>query len=203
MEESIKTVTNVNEKANAITYNWQRYSRAKEAGFYYECLWILYGFAEDRTKAFFYYLGFTSEKKQSSVTGRKKIKAQVRSIYSMKPEEKNYGFNSFAGKLQRMIELIDWVRTDDGEMSDYQKAIKRAIGPLAFDDSFRDSLLYLNNTWRDMRNQLTHALMNKDPDAATETVQKLVKNGYPAIRKIDDAVKRLKKKEIRRKFNIQ
>ena len=121
----------------------------------------------------------------------------------MKPEEKNYGFNSFAGKLQRMIELIDWVRTDDGEMSDYQKAIKRAIGPLAFDDSFRDSLLYLNNTWRDMRNQLTHALMNKDPDAATETVQKLVKNGYPAIRKIDDAVKRLKKKEIRRKFNIQ
>ncbi len=70
----IKTVADNNEKGISYKENLKRYGKADKSGFYLECLWILYAMLEDRTSAFLYYLGFTSNQNREAVTGSKKIK---------------------------------------------------------------------------------------------------------------------------------
>ncbi len=61
-------------KGNSYRENFKRYKKAKESEFYLECLWILYAMIEDRSSAFLYYIGLTSESKRASSTGRKNLK---------------------------------------------------------------------------------------------------------------------------------
>lgn len=201
-QNMIKSVDNNNEKYLSYKENIKRYNKAKISEFYFECIWILYAMIEDRTSAFLYYLGFTSENKRNSVTGCKKIKHQVRQILNMKNDEK-YKFDSLFGKLSRIEQLVAWSSEDLYDIYPYQKDIKYIIKKILEDESFIKSIRYLNNEWRNKRNQLMHALFNKKYDEAIEELKPLVENGYNAVRKIDSSVKQLKKAEIRKKYKIR
>ncbi|MBR6698396.1 MAG: hypothetical protein IKL73_09095 [Lachnospiraceae bacterium] len=61
----------------------------------------------------------------------------------------------------------------------------------------------MNTEWRDKRNQLTHALFNKRPEKVNNELKSLVDKGYTAVRDLDNAVAKLKKEKIRRRFKIQ
>ena len=124
-------------------------------------------------------------------------------MLNMDPAENRYGFDSFGGKLLAIEKLTAWSIEQEKELTDYQKAVKKAFRHLSDNESFPASVEYLNTTWRDMRNQLTHALMNKDPQAAQASVRELVNDGYTAVRCIDNAAKYLRSKGIREKFRIK
>ncbi len=201
----IKTVENSKDKELSYRENFKRYNRAKAFGFYFECLWILYAMLEDRTSAFLYYLGFTSAEKRSSVVGNKKIKMQIRTIFNMTDDGAQnikYKFDTISGKLLRIHQVVVWSGTDTGEITDYQKVVKKAVAHLKSDKDFLDSLAYLNNEWRDKRNQLIHALFNKDPDTVGAELLPVVEKGYKAVRILDNAISRLKREKIRERFTI-
>lgn len=199
----IKTVADNTEKGLSYKENFKRYNKAKASEFYLECLWILYAMLEDRTSAFLYYLGFTSDKKRSSATGSKKIKQQVRQILQMTENNAKYKFDTISGKLSRIAEVITWSKTVDGEISDYQIAVKNAVNIISDNEDFISALAYLNDEWRDKRNQLTHSLFNKDPDTVITELKSLIEKGYIAVRVFDNAVAQLKKEKIRNQFKIQ
>ena len=68
--------------------------------------------------------------------------------------------------------------------------------------NFISALTYLNDEWRDKRNQLTHSLFNKDPDTVIAELKSLIEKGYIAVRVFDNAVAQLKKEKIRNRFKI-
>lgn len=199
----IKTVADNIEKGLSYKENFKRYNKAKASEFYLECLWILYAMLEDRTSAFLYYLGFTSDKKRSSATGSKKIKQQVRQILQMTENNAKYKFDTISGKLSRITYVITWSKNVDGEISDYQIAVKKAVKFISDNEDFISSLTYLNDEWRDKRNQLTHSLFNKDPYTVIDELKSLIEKGYIAVRVFDNAVAQLKKEKIRNRFKIQ
>lgn len=199
----IKTVADNKEKGLSYKENFKRYKKAKESEFYLECLWILYAMLEDRTSSFLYYLGFTGEKKRSSATGNKRIKPQIRRILHMVEPNEKYRFDSISGKLSRIIEVIEWSKIPDEETTDYQSAIRKAVKNLADNEDLRKALDYLNDEWRDKRNQLTHSLFNKDPDTVVAELRPLVEKGYVAVRVLDSSISQLKKEKIRIRFRIQ
>lgn len=199
----IKTVADNIEKGLSYKENFKRYNKAKASEFYLECLWILYAMLEDRTSAFLYYLGFTSDKKRSSAAGSKKIKQQVRQILQMTENNAKYKFDTISGKLSRITDVITWSKNVDGEISDYQIAVKKAVKFISDNEDFISSLTYLNDEWRDKRNQLTHSLFNKDPDTVIDELKSLIEKGYIAVRVFDNAVAQLKKEKIRNRFKIQ
>ena len=199
----IKTVADNVEKGLSYSKNLKRYKKAKNEKFYLECLWILYAMLEDRSSAFLYYLGFTSDKKRMSATGTKKIKKQIRQILQMVEKNDKYKFDTISGKLSRMADVIAWSKTVDNDISDYQAAIKKAVENLSYNEDFIDALTYLNGEWRDKRNQLTHSLFNKDPDSAIAELKLLIEKGYIAVRILDNAVAELKKARIRNQFKIR
>ena len=56
---------------------------------------------------------------------------------------------------------------------------------------------YLEGEWRDKRNQLMHALFNKNPEAMYSELLLLVEQGYQAARQLDNAVRFVKRAKIR------
>ena len=111
----IKTVADNTEKGLSYKENFKRYNKAKASEFYLECLWILYAMLEDRTFAFLYYLGFTSDKKRSSATGSKKIKQQVRQILQMTENNAKYKFNTIYHYIYRRYSIMEikWLDNND------------------------------------------------------------------------------------------
>lgn len=201
--QAIKIVADNQEKYISYQKNFIRYKKAKASGFYLECAWILYAMLEDRASAFLYHIGFTSEEKRTSITHSKKIKKQIRSILGMADEKEKYKFETISGKLLRINGAIAWSVKANGEITDYQKSIKKVLIKLANDEAFMATLKYLDNEWRDSRNQLTHALFNKDPETVSFILLPFIEGGYKAIRALDSAVDKLKKEKIRKRYKIQ
>ncbi len=199
----IQRVTDNKEKGVSYKENFKRYNKAKASEFYLECLWILYAMIEDRTSSFLYYIGFTSEKNRSSVTGTKKIKKEIREILEIKQQNAKYRFNTLSGKLTRIKELLMWCSKEHETLTDYQKALIKTLKPVADSSDFKNALNYLESEWRDKRNQLTHSLFNKNPNAVFAELLPLVENGYTAARKLDATIREIKKASIRLKFKIQ
>ena len=200
---TIKVVADNAEKGNSYRENLKRYNKANASGFYLECLWILYAMLEDRTSAFLYYLGFTSEQKRNKATGSKKIKSEVRRIFHITDSNAKYKFDTISGKLSRIEEVLLWGMETDSNVSDYQAAVKIAVLKIASDSKTQDAFTYLNNEWRDKRNQLTHSLFNKDPNAVVSELKALVEKGYTAVRWLDASVALLKKEKIRDRFKVR
>lgn len=199
----IQKVADNQEKGLSYKENFKRYNKAKASEFYLECIWILYAMIEDRTSSFLYYIGFTSEKKRSSVTGTKKIKKEIRDVLVMEQPNAKYKFDTLSGKLTRIKELLIWCKKDHEDLSDYQKALVKALQPVADNLEFNKALNYLETEWRDKRNQLTHSLFNKDPGAVVAELLPMVENGYVAARQLDATIREIKKSTIRSKFKIQ
>lgn len=199
----IQKVADNQEKGLSYKENFKRYNKAKASEFYLECIWILYAMIEDRTSSFLYYIGFTSEKKRSSVTGTKKIKKEIRDVLVMEQPNAKYKFDTLSGKLTRIKELLIWCKKDHEDLSDYQKALVKALQPVADNLEFNKALNYLETEWRDKRNQLTHSLFNKDPGAVVAELLPMVENGYVAARQLDATIREIKKSAIRSKFKIQ
>ena len=199
----IQRVTDNKEKGVSYKENFKRYNKAKASEFYLECLWILYAMIEDRTSSFLYYIGFTSEKNRSSVTGTKKIKKEIREILEIKQQNAKYRFNTLSGKLTRIKELLMWCSKEHETLTDYQKALIKTLKPVADSSDFKNALNYLESEWRDKRNQLTHSLFNKNPNTVFAELLPLVENGYTAARKLDATIREIKKASIRLKFKIQ
>lgn len=199
----IQKVTDNKEKGVSYKENFKRYNKAKASEFYLECLWILYAMIEDRTSSFLYYIGFTSEKNRSSVTGTKKIKKEIREICGMEQPNAKYKFDTISGKLTRIKELLVWSKMEHETLSDYQQTLEKALRPVADSLEFANALNYLESEWRDKRNQLTHSLFNKNPDAVLAELLPLVENGYAAARQLDAGIREIKKSGIRVKFKIQ
>lgn len=198
----IQRVTDNKEKGNSYKENFKRYNKAKASEFYLECLWILYAMIEDRTSSFLYYIGFTSEKNRSSVTGTRKIKKEIRGILEIEQQNARYKFDTLSGKLTRIKELLVWCKAEHGTSTDYQKALIKVLQPAADSTDFKNALNYLEE-WRDKRNQLTHSLFNKNPEVVFAELLPLVENGYTAARQVDATIREIKKVGIRTKFKIQ
>lgn len=196
----IAVVKSNTEKGYTYQESFKRYKKARDAEFYLECIWILYAIMEDRTSAFLYYLGFTAEKDRSKVTISSKYRPAIRQILNIPEDKVKYNFKKLSGKLSRIEAAIRWGMEPGEGLSAYQQKIKRTVDKLKEKDDLLESVMYLNNEWRDKRNELMHALCNKDYPSVLDELLPLVENGYAAARTVDRAVKELKRAKIREQF---
>lgn len=200
-KQTIKKVEGGKEKGISFSENFKHYNKAKESGFYFECLWILYAMLEDRVSAFLYYLGFTKTDNADQATDCEKIRLQIRQMLNLAENKKKFSIGTLNQKLSKIVDVFAWCDSIEPN-ADYQKAVKKAIQRVSKNQDFLDALKYMKDEWCDKRNQLVHALFNKDPQAVILELQPLVEQGYMAVRKMDNAVKQLKRSKIRERFNI-
>ncbi len=195
----IKSVKTCKEKEMAFRHNMIKYKKAYSCECYLEALWITYSMIEDRTSAFLYYCGFTYAKSKTRVTPSKGIKKSIRKILKMDAIKDKYHFDKLDYKLKAISKIINWNESDEPE-NDYESILKQRIQKI---DCNKELLTEIGD-WKDRRNELIHALFNKNVDDADEQTKKLVDDGYKYMRAIDNCVKSLKRgKNIRQRFHIQ
>ena len=202
-DTTIKIAKDNDQKRQSFAFSFRRYERAMANGFYFEALWILYAMLENRMSALLCHLGFTKKENRQNVTGNQKAKWLVRTILQLPEGKTNYSFNKLSGKIRCVTMALKWAREDKTGLSKYEETVKNTLIHFAEDESFIEALEYLNDKWINMRNQLTHALLNKDLIAASEAAKALAEEGYHPIRVIDNAADYIKNRNIRRRFNIQ
>ena len=198
----IKPVFQNKTKCELYKQNWQRFNRAKESGFYLECMWILYAILEDRSSAFFYHLGFTKTSNRNAVTSGPKLKKQIRQILNMAPNDNNYGFRNIGSKLTRITNVVEW-SCNTVPSTNYQNTVKKVVDRFATNQTFLDAVKYLNENWRAKRNLLTHALLLDDSQGVCQQLVPLIEQGYWAIRELDKVVRAIKRAKIRVKFKLE
>ena len=149
---------------------------------------------EDRTSAFLYYCGFVTGDSRSKVV--KKNRNTIRTILEIDEEQNSYKFKNLKDKLTHIQKIFEWSLKNEGE-TNYEKALAQSIKHVAKNEKLLDSIQYLCNDWRNIRNELMHALFKKKVDAVNNELYDLVEHGFDAIRIFNNATSRLKRKNLR------
>lgn len=198
---TIQKVADNYEKQCNYTNLIARYKKACEQEFYFEALWILYAMIEDRTTSLLYYMGFLSSKDRLKITGSKKINYKVREILCENENDILY-FSQLSNKINYIRKTVKWANTSEPS-DDYQELLKKYFTSTTFSKYNIFDCLNNLDEFRDKRNQIMHALFNKNYQAVSNEVCDLLNKGSSAVHIIDNCSKMMKQKNIRAKFNIQ
>lgn len=169
-------------KRKTYAFVMDKYKKAMESGFYGEAELIVYAFLEDRLRSFLYYSGALDHWNSKNINeDMASIYGEVTCIYDI------------TAKLEIINKVIDlnsvMQEFGDNDYANYLINKYRA----AIDISEVDKLLTKINKWREYRNEVVHALLNKDLDHLHQTYRVHVEEGYKLARQLDNYVGALKR----------
>ena len=201
-KSNISPVKNNFEKYLSIKEINERYNKAKKYEFYYECLWLTYSLIEDRTKAILYHIGFLNSNREI-VISNKNVKESVIKILEIDKEKPKYNFSKLYYRLEHIIKIQQWLELKNDADNEYEKYLREKITKYFLNEDFKTTIDYLQNEWKDIRNELTHALCDKKVEAVTEKLKELSNMGYECFKILNKTVAAIKKCNVRHKFKLQ
>lgn len=169
-----------------------RHAKAMREGFYFEALLIDYALMEDALRSYLYHIGVIAER--DSKRACKKANPLRGLIETYLPKEKTgLGIGTISGKMKIVRATLLWHLDDTKALPDdlYLKALKAQYSERVDATEFLD-LLKRVDTWRDYRNEIMHALMNKNLVAIDEHLAEKCEEGMALARELQAQVKRVK-----------
>lgn len=206
-ERMIKPVENNKEKMFTYQTMMVRLRIAINYGFYLEALMIEYAMIEDRLIAFLYHSGAIANRNAKSKIRSGITRPIIRSMVdSCEGNEKNanLGIANISGKIRVIYCMIKAVCLDGFEISGskYFDTLKQIYSSKIEAMKFIDVLDKLS-VWCKKRNEITHAMLNKNIPDMQEKLLPLAEEGLAIARYIDARVDAIKKgNKIRRAANL-
>lgn len=188
------------EKQQTYTEQMKRFDRAMKEGFYFEAVLIDYAVLEDRLRSFLYHAAFFANRKATGCW--KKTKPSIQqfvSLYKDQDETERLNATSISGKIKIIRAMLRWAaETETGYQNDsYLKRLKSQCESL--DTGAMLETLDAVKSWCDYRNEIVHALLNKNTESVYTELEKQAQKGMEFARFIDSQVKTLKKGNAVRK----
>lgn len=201
-ERKITPVKDNNDKARTYNENMDRYRRAMESEFFFEALLITYAMLEDRLRSYLYYLGClisTNSYKFDNKTIRDDIKSLVDKYSGEKVN--NLGITSITGKMRIVKSVHTWFQEGcpNPDESAYLNELASVIDIYGDSQEMLDILTQVKE-WCDYRNEIIHALLNKNMYSLDRDLLERTEEGMALARTIDNHVRRLKSRNKIRKF---
>lgn len=207
MKVKISPVSDNKDKAKTYSSLMNKYNLAIENEFYFEALLISYAFLEDRLKSYLYYMGllksrasfkFDNEDIQNDINmivlaypGKKKEKREIDKI----------DFSQISGKIKVIRSLCLWF--NDGckglEDSRYLSEIAECLDTQVETDRLLKTLDEINE-WCDYRNEVIHAVLNKNLESLYDELSDRVDQGMTCGRMIDKQISAMKRRKNIRKY---
>lgn len=206
MSSLISPVENNYDKNKTYRSNINRFNRAMKEGFYFEAILIDYAMMEDRLKSFLYHIGlFKTQKSHKADVDI--VKDSIRPIlrkYKEKDENDHFSVMSISGKLKIARCILQWSEEELSEDQDpYLFALRSQIDKNLDVDSFLQTLKDVRK-WCDYRNEIIHALMNKNLSSVHKDIEVQAYEGMRLCRELDNQVDKIKKGNwIRRSIKLQ
>ena len=175
-------------------------------GFYFEAILIAYAMMEDRLRSFLYHIGLLNTR-QSYKADVDKVKKSLRPIIQKykKPDENDYfNITSISGKRKIVRCILQYAEEESNDCSDkYLIALRTQIDKYVDCESLMQTLEEIEQ-WCAYRNEIIHALMNKNLDSVYKELEDQAEKGMRLCRELDNQVDRIKTGNwIRRKSKLQ
>ena len=200
----IKPVATNTEKAQVYKTMMTKYSIAVKSGFYCEAIMIDYAMIEDRLRSVLYHMGLLANRTATKVW--KKTRPELLKLveqYKDANEDSTLGIGNISGKIKIVRCLLLWAINTEDDCSDnkYLKALKSQL-------EGTDLELFLQTVnevkdWTKERNEVVHAMLNKNVIALEEKLKPLAEEGMRLGRALDSQERLLKKgNKVRRSVNL-
>lgn len=195
MKPMIKPVKDNKDKERTYRDLMGKHSKAMRYEFYIEAMMIDYAMLEDRLRSFLYHIGIYNDRNAYKVTGRNNITTSLKSImakYITEGENTSLNVGNISGKMKIIRCTLQWYEDIEGEPEDkYLKALKKKYDGIDV-AGLLDTLEKVSE-WKDYRNEVMHAALNKNIDNLYQDIAIRAENGKIFGRFIDSQVNELKK----------
>lgn len=205
-EKQIETVSGLMDKKKTYAYQMKRFNIAVKNEFYFEAMLIVYAMIEDRLIAFLYHSGVIADRNGKLTFGTTKNKECLREIVQtyggLKPNQRII-LSQIGNKRIVIKALMQWLENADSITPDmkYLWTLKNQYESLDAGELSR--VIDEMEDWLRYRNELIHALMNKNVESTNKQLSMRVEEGMYYARFIDSQVKIIKKGgKIRKSVNL-
>lgn len=191
---TIQPVTDNKDKQRTYSEQMGRYARAMRGAFYLEALLIDYAMLEDRLYAILYHMAFLSNRRTIKVW--KKTRPYLLSMvetYKNAEESTTLGLTNISGKIKAVRCVLRWAaNVESGYREDvYLCTLKRQCEGLDI-GGLLDTLDGIQH-WCAYRNEVIHALLNKNTDSLYDQLEAQASLGMEYARFLDTQERVLKK----------
>lgn len=201
----IKPVTDNMDKQRTYRAHKGRFRRAMENEFFFEALLIDYALLEDRLRSIIYHMGFLKDRAAFRIW-KKKAPAlrQIVSTYKDNDETVQLGITNISGKAKVVRCVLKWAAYTEGgyQQDKHLLALKSQCEVLDIDGLL--CVLDELQNWCAYRNEVIHALMNKNLESLSDELKVYAEVGMQLANFLDNQEKLLKKgNKIRKSANLQ
>jgi hypothetical protein len=151
---------------------------------------------EDRTLSLIYHLGFSSEDNWQRISQCEEVRAAFRTVTGLRQIKNGYKLDKLEEKIRIIRTYVNWAELGAAN-SEYEKNLLSAAKNLDLIPAL-DTI----KAWKDKRNDLMHNLFEMPGEQVSESLAGMAEEGLAAVRVIDKAVSRIKRKSLRRR-NIE
>lgn len=203
-ERTITPVQSNYEKQQTYVKLLRKHRQAMSQGFYCEAIMIDYAVIEDRLRSMIYHMGFISNRQAKAIW--KKARPYLSYIvneYKYEKENEKLGLTNLGDKIKIVRCIMRWVsETDDDYKSNpHLCVLKTRLEGIDIDGCLQ--VLEDIGEWSGYRNEIVHAMMNKNIISLEESLYPNAEKGMKLGRELDSYEKELKKGNlIRRKVNL-
>ena len=193
-ERLIKPVKDNTEKMETYRHWLGQYNKAVKCGCYHEALLIDYAMLEDRLKSLLYHMGAYYDRNSYKANKGKAVKYLREIVVQYKRNSEDDGLNvsSISGKRKIIRSVLTWASETEYAGNDkYLRALKSQCESI--DTALVLQLFDEMEKWCDYRNEIIHALMNKNIYSVTEELAAKVEEGYRIARELDSQIRIFKK----------
>ena len=178
----IKRVDDNKSKGKTYSALIRKYNEAIESGFYGEAELVVYAFLEDRLRSFIYY----SDLLDNINSNKLNEKAAIINGGVLDMDIKN-----ISSKIQIIQYALKTCSMKADEMTPFEKNLEKRYKSSVKVGEMQKTLKHIDK-WCKYRNEVIHALFNKDLGDVRKGYEQHVKEGMKLARCVDDQVKSLK-----------
>lgn len=189
-QRKIEPVKDNHDKQRTYQEQIKKHKRAIAGEFYFEAIMIDYALMEDRLHSMLYHMGFLGDRMAINIY-KKHRPLLVEMVTACLGEDaaKKLGISNITGKLKLVRSVLYWAEHAEEDQPDQFRAALRS----------RCRGLELNETldgivnWCGYRNELVHAMMNKNMDSLSENLRIRAEEGLKLARALDSQLRVMKK----------
>ena len=199
-ESRIAPVADNKEKQATYQQQMRRHKKAMNDGFFFEAMLIDYAMLEDRLRSMLYHAAFFASREKTVCW--KKTKPYFQSFVSEYKNEKDnesLGVTNISGKIKVIRSMLRWVVEGDSVDQSDRYLQKLDFQCESLDIGAMLETLDAIQDWCAYRNEIVHALLNKNTTSVYAELETQAENGMKYARFIDSQVRILKKGNVVRK----
>ena len=189
------------DKAQTYKELMRKYKKAMDSECYFEAMLITYAFLEDRLRAYLYYIGVFKDHKSYKFDNGK-IRPYLKNIVEKYSGSKttDLGVSSISGKMKIIRAVQMWYKdgcpNDDNSI--YLNELAECIDIYADADEMLETLDGIKE-WCEYRNEVVHAVLNKNLNSLYSELSDRVSRGMELGRIVDKQVAAIKRRNNIRK----